>query len=179
MSHRSLLLVTCCRAPLERSVLFKRLSRVPACAALRLGTAAVVMNISRSGLRSCEPPGFRGNGRVCQFHATNYDMNTRVVRPRGFGGAEGFCVFQLWIQEGTAASALATSHTDSAAESSPNVGNVIVRSQDTSRASVQVVKPLVGDLSVAQVLNPGDLLSRTLGEERVLQAPETGPISES
>ena len=45
---------------------------------------------------------------------------------RGFGAA-GVCVFQLWIQEGTAASALDTSHPDSVAESFLNVGNVIVR----------------------------------------------------
>ena len=39
--------------------------------------------------------------------------------------------------------------------------------------------PLVGDMSVAQVLNPCYLLPKTLGEERVLQTPETSPISES
>ena len=50
----------------------------------------------------------------------------------------------------------------SVAESFLNVGNLIVRCQDTSRARVQVVKPLVGDLSVAHVLNPGDLLPCTL-----------------
>ena len=71
-------------------------------------------------------------------------MNTRVVPPRGFGGAAGFCVFQLWVQEGT--------------ESFWNVCDVT----DTSRTRVQVVKPLVGDPNVTQVLNPGDLLPRTL-----------------
>ena len=35
------------------------------------------------------------------------------------------------------------------------------------------------DLSVAQVLDPGYLLPSTFGEERVLQTPETSPISES
>ena len=50
-----------------------------------------------------------------------------------------------------------------------NIGNVIMRRQDTSCARVQVVKPLVGDLVVAQVLNPCYLLPSTLGEERVLQ----------
>ena len=60
-----------------------------------------------------------------------------------------------------------------------HVGDVIVRREDTSRTRVQVVEPLVGDLSMAQVLNPGDLLPRALGEERVLQTPETSPISES
>ena len=33
-----------------------------------------------------------------------------------------------------------------------HVGDVVVRRQDTSRARVQVVEPLVGDLRVAQVL---------------------------
>ena len=67
-------------------------------------------------------------------------------------------MFQLWVQEGAAASALATSHPESVAESLLNVGNVIVRCQDTSRG-VQVVKPLVRDLSVAEVLNPMSSLS--------------------
>ena len=93
---------------------------------------------------------------------TNYGVNTRLVPPRGFGGAASFCVLQLWIQKGTAASALATSHPDSVAETFLNVGNMSVRREDTSRACVQVVEPLVGDLSVAQVLNPGYLLPCTL-----------------
>ena len=49
----------------------------------------------------------------------------------------------------------------------------------TFRACVQVVEPLVGELSVAHVLNPCDLLPGTLGEDRVLQTLETSPISES
>ena len=40
-----------------------------------------------------------------------------------------------WVQ--------ATSHPDSVTESFLNVGDVIVRCQDTSRARVQVEKPLV------------------------------------
>ena len=44
-------------------------------------------------------------------------MNTRGVHPRALGGAAGFCVFQLWIEEGTAASALTTSQPDSVDES--------------------------------------------------------------
>ena len=43
---------------------------------------------------------------------------------------------------------MATSHPDSVAESFLNVGTVIKRRQDTFRARVQVVKPLVGDLSM-------------------------------
>ena len=101
-------------------------------------------------------------------------MNTRVVPlSRGIG------VFQLWVQEGTAATALAASHPDSVAESFLNIGNVVVRRQDTSRARVQVLEPLVEDLRVTQVLNPSHLLPSTLGKERVPQTPETGPISES
>ena len=53
---------------------------------------------------------------------------------------------------------------DSVTESFLHVGNVVMRREDTSRARVQVVEPLVGDLSVAQVPNPDDLLPRTLGE---------------
>ena len=53
-----------------------------------------------------------------------------------------------------------------------------MRRQDTSRARVQVVEPFVGDLRVAQVFKPRNLLPSTFGEERALQAPETGPISE-
>ena len=43
-----------------------------------------------------------------------------------------------------------------------DVGGVVMRRQDTSRTGVQVVKPLVADLSLAQDLNPGDLLPGTL-----------------
>ena len=76
--------------------------------------------------------------------------------------------FQLRIWEGTAALALSASHTDSLAESFLVVGGAVVRRKDTSRARVQVVKSLVGALSVAQVLNPCHLLPSTLGKERVL-----------
>ena len=71
------------------------------------------------------------------------------------------------------------SHPDSAAESLPNFGNVVARRQDTSHTRVQVVKTFVGDLQVAQVFDSYHLLPRTFGEERVLQTPETSPISES
>ena len=49
-------------------------------------------NISWPGLRSSEPPGFRGNAPVCKFHAADHGVNTRVVPPRGFGVAAGFGV---------------------------------------------------------------------------------------
>ena len=88
-------------------------------------------------------------------------MNARVVLPALLQVSE----FQLCVLEGTAAPALSASHPDSLAESFLNIGNVVMRRQDTSRARVQVVKPLVGDLSVAQVLNPCYLLPSTLGVE--------------
>ena len=53
-----------------------------------------------------------------------------------------------------------------------------MRRQDTSRARVQVVEPLVGDLRVAQVFDSCHLLPGTFGEECVLLTPESGPISE-
>ena len=61
------------------------------------------------------------------------------------------------------------------AESLLDVGDVVVRRQDTSHARVQVVKPLVGD---THILDSFDLLPGTLGGERVLQTPETSPTSE-
>ena len=62
-------------------------------------------NNSRPGLRSSEPPGFRSNATICQFHAADHGVNARVVPTRGF-----VCVFQLWVQEGTATPALSASH---------------------------------------------------------------------
>ena len=76
-------------------------------AALRPGTA-VVVKISAGLDREAVSPWFRGDAWVCEFHGADYGMNTREVPPGGFGVA-GFCVFQLWVQEGTAALAMATS----------------------------------------------------------------------
>ena len=59
-----------------------------------------------------------------------------------------------------------------------HVGNAVVRRQDTSRARVEVVEPLVGNLRVAQVSDSCHLLPCPFGEERVLQTPESRPISE-
>ena len=78
-------------------------------AALRPGTAAVVKILA--GLE-CEFSGFRSNAWVCKFHAADHSVNACAVSSRGFGSAAGFCMFQLWVQEGAAASALATSHPD-------------------------------------------------------------------
>ena len=55
---------------------------------------------------------------------------------------------------------------------SPYIGHVTARRQDTSRARFQVVQPFVGDLRVAQVLDPCHLLPSTFGEECVLQTPD-------
>ena len=52
-----------------------------------------------------------------------------------------------------------------------------MRHQDTSCAGVQMVEPFVGDLHMAQVFNPRNLLPGTFGEERALQTPELSPIS--
>ena len=79
-------------------------------AALRPGTAAVVKRISRPGLRDSEP------ARVCQFHAADNGVSTRVVHPQ----------------------ALSASHPDAVAESSLNIGN----ESCGVRARVQVVMPL-------------------------------------
>ena len=132
-------------------------------------------NIGRPGLRSGEPFGFH-HARVCKFHAADHSVNARRVSSRGFGCAAGFCMFQLWVWEGAAASTLPTAHPESVAESFLHVGDVIVRRQDTSRARVQVVKPLVGDLRVTQVFDSCHLLPGPSGEECVLQTPESSLI---
>ena len=66
-------------------------------AAQRPGTAAVVKISAGLDCEAVRSPGFRGNVKVCQFHAA------ACMLPRGFGGAAGFCVFQLGVQVGTAA----------------------------------------------------------------------------
>ena len=92
----------------------------------------------------------------------------------GFGGAACFSVFQLWVQEGAAQSALAESCPHPVSESSLHV---VVRRQDTSRTRVQVIKPLVGDKRVAQVFDPRNLLPGSFGEECVLQTPQSCQIT--
>ena len=74
-------------------------------------------NISRPGLRSGEPSGFRSNTQVRKFHTADQSVNARMVSSRGFGCAAGFCVFQLWVQEGAAAPTLSATHPESVAES--------------------------------------------------------------
>ena len=70
-------------------------------------------------------------------------------------------MFQLWVQEGAAASTLPITHPEYVAESF--LHSAVVRRQDTSRARVQVVKPFVGDLRVAQVFHSRHLLPGPFG----------------
>ena len=114
-------------------------------------------NISRPGLRSGEPSGFRSNARVCNFQAANHSVNACVVSSRGSSSTAGFCTFHLWVQEGTATATVSTTHRDSVAESFLHTGNVVMRRQDTPRARVQVIEPFVGDLRVAQSLRSSSL----------------------
>ena len=111
-------------------------------------------NISRPGLRSGEPSGFRSDAQVCKFQATNHSVNACAVSSRGFGSAAGFSMFHLWVQEGTATATLSATLPDSVAESFLHVGNAVVRRQDTPRARVQVVEPFVGHMRVVQVFDP-------------------------
>ena len=86
-------------------------------------------------------------------------------------------MFKLRVQEGTTASALATSHPHSVTESFLHVGDVVVRRQDTAHTRVQVTEPLVGDVRLAQVFDSRHLLTVSFGEECALQ-PESSPISQ-
>ena len=55
--------------------------------------------ISRPGLRCCEPSGFRGDAWVCEFQSTQNCMNASAVPSSGYGGAARLSVFMLWVQE--------------------------------------------------------------------------------
>ena len=110
------------------------------------------------------------------FQSTNERVNARVVPTGGFGGAAGFSVFKMWVQVGTACPALTKACPRSVAKSFLHVGDVVVRRQDTFRTCVQVAELLVGDMRVAQVFDPRNLLPRPLGEECVLQARESIPV---
>ena len=118
-------------------------------------------NISGPGSRSGASPAFRGNARVCQLHAADNDVNARVVLPRGFCCAAGFCVLQLRVQKGAAAPTLATSHPDSVTESILNVVKVSRHFPRTRPGG----KATCGRPERAQVFNPGYLLPGTLLEE--------------
>ena len=110
-------------------------------------------NISRPGLRSGESSGFRSIARVRKFHAANNCVNTRTVHPRGFSGAAGFCMLQLRVREGAAAPTLPITLPEPVAKSLLDVGDEVMRRQETSRTGVQVEKPFVGDLSMTQVFD--------------------------
>ena len=110
-------------------------------------------NISRHRLRSGESSGFRSNAWVRKFHAANYGVKTHVVPPRGVSGAAGFCMLQLRVQEGAAAPTLPITLPEPVAKSLLDVGDVVMRRQDTSRTGVQVEKPSAGDFSMTQVLD--------------------------
>ena len=97
-------------------------------AALRPGTAAVV-KISAGG-----SSGFRSGARVCKFHAADHSMDACPVSTCGFGvAASFFCVLQLRVQE-----ALSLPFPQSVSKPLLNIGNEVVRRQDTSHASVDV-----------------------------------------
>ena len=117
-------------------------------------------NVRRPGLRSSEPSGFRSNARPGLQVSCRRPQRERT---RG-------------VQEGTAASTLSTTHPESVAESFLNIGNV-VRRQDTSRARVQVVEPLVGDLRVAQVFGSCHLLPSVRSVSRESCAWSCGALS--
>ena len=125
-------------------------------------------NISRPGLRRGEPSGFRIGAWVCEFQSTQHGVNACVVSSCGFGGAAGFSVFQLWVQEGTTQLALAKSCPRPASKSFLRVGDVVVRRQDTSRTHDEMVGPFVGHMRVTQVFDPRNLLPGSFGEECVL-----------
>ena len=143
--------------------------------ALRLVKAAVVkISAGKDGdaaspLCSVVVPG------SASFMPQDHSVNACIVC---FGCAAGFCMFLLWVHERTAASTLPITHPESVAESFLHIGNVIVRHQDTSRARVQVVEPLVGDTLVAQVVDPRNLLPSSFGMECALQTPESCPTSQ-
>ena len=44
-------------------------------------------NVSRPGLRSCEPSGFRSNAWVCEFLTADHGVNACAESSRGFGSA--------------------------------------------------------------------------------------------
>ena len=62
-------------------------------------------------------------------------------------------MFQLWVQEGAAAPTLPITLPEPVAKSLLDVGDVVMRRQDTSRTGVQVEKTSAGDLSMTQVLD--------------------------
>ena len=81
---------------------------------------------SRPGLRCCEPSGFRGDAWVSKIQPTSNCVNASVVSSCGFGGAAGFSVLKLWVQERTTQSALTKACPCSVAKPFLDVGEDIV-----------------------------------------------------
>ena len=71
-------------------------------------------------------------------------------------------MLQSGVQKEAAAPTLPITLPEPVAKSLLDVGDVVVRRQDTSRTSVQLEKPSVGDLSMTQVLGSCDLWPSTL-----------------
>ena len=92
-------------------------------------------NTSQPGLRSCEPPGFRRD----EWVSTNHSVTARVVSLPAVGPGRS-CT-------GGTRQILSTP----CFQSFLHVGDEVVRRQDTSRARVQVIEPLVGDKSSIHV----------------------------
>ena len=105
-------------------------------------------DISRPGLRCCEPSGINRTAWVCGFQPTQDGVKTCVVSSCGFGSVASLSVFQLWVQKGTTQSVLAKTYPRSVAKSFLHVGDVVVRRQDTSRTRIQVVEPFVAHMRV-------------------------------
>ena len=51
-----------------------------------------------------------------------------------------------------------------------------MRREDTARAHVKVVVPLVRDKRVTQILNPCRLLTRSFGAQSVFQSSQSGSV---
>ena len=90
--------------------------------ALRPGDSSGGENVSRPGLRSGEPCGFRSNARVCKFQAADHSVKrTRAV----LAWLRQCCRFSPCSNCGSRKEP--TSHPDSVSKSFLHVGNVVVR----------------------------------------------------
>ena len=61
----------------------------------------------------------------------------------------GLTVLELGVQEGSTWATFAKARPSSVSKSLLHIGDVVMRRQDTSRARVQMIEPLVGDMRVA------------------------------
>ena len=96
---------------------------------------------------------------VCSLHAQIHERKrVCVCLSGGFRGTAGFAVFQLRVQECDTQEASTFSCAAPVAQSLLRIHNKIVWCQDTPRTCVQVIRPLVRNMRVAQVLNPRHLL---------------------